>query len=109
MVLGTVRWEAIPRERQPKELKTKQAQGEPSGQVHSCKMVLMMARQETGPCKRRPKMLKEEMDNNLRKPRDLVKNRCSDSQKRGQITLSQYRMKKGNDVADGDDDNALTE
>jgi hypothetical protein len=54
-------------------------------------------------------MLKEEMDNNLRKPRDLVKNRCSDSQKRGQITLSQYRMKKGDDVADGDDDNALTE
>jgi hypothetical protein len=59
MVLGTVRWEAIPRERQPKELKTKLAQGEPSGQVHSVQMVLMMDRQEAGLCKRRPKMLKE--------------------------------------------------
>jgi hypothetical protein len=32
----------------------------------------MMARKEAGPCKRWPKMLKGELENNSRKPRHLV-------------------------------------
>jgi hypothetical protein len=46
-------------------------------------MVLVMARQETGPHKRWPKILKKELENNFRKPRDLVRNRHSDSLKKG--------------------------
>jgi hypothetical protein len=34
-------------------------------------MVLMIARREAGPCERWPKMLKRELENNSRKPRDL--------------------------------------
>jgi hypothetical protein len=36
-------------------------------------MVYVMARQEAGPCERWPKTLKEELENNSRKPRDLVR------------------------------------
>jgi hypothetical protein len=36
-------------------------------------MVLMMARQEAGPCDRSPKVLKGELENNSRNLRDLVK------------------------------------
>jgi hypothetical protein len=36
-------------------------------------MVLMMARWELGPCEGWPKMLKGELKNNSRKPRDLVR------------------------------------
>jgi hypothetical protein len=36
-------------------------------------MVLVMARLEAGPCERWLKMLKEELENNSRKPRDLVR------------------------------------
>jgi hypothetical protein len=35
-------------------------------------MVLRILRQERGPLSRRPKMLKGELENNSRKPRDLV-------------------------------------
>jgi hypothetical protein len=35
-------------------------------------MVLIIARQEAGPCEKWPKMLKGELENNSRKPRDLV-------------------------------------
>jgi hypothetical protein len=58
-----------------------------------------MARQEARPGERRPKMLKGELENNSTKPRDLTENRHSDGLK---LTLSQGKMKKGDDV---DDDN----
>jgi hypothetical protein len=44
-------------------------------------MVLVMARQEAGPRERQPKTLKEELENNCRKPSDLVNNRHGDSLK----------------------------
>jgi hypothetical protein len=53
---------------------------------------------------RRPKALKGELENNSRKPRDLTENRHSGSLKKGQLTLSPGKMKKGNDVTDDDDD-----
>jgi hypothetical protein len=49
-----------------KALKTKLAE-------ESYQMVLVMARQEAGPCERWPKALEGELENNSRKPRDLVK------------------------------------
>jgi hypothetical protein len=49
-------------------------------------------------------MLKGRVGNNSRKPRDLPENMHSDSLKKGQLTLSQGEMKKGDDVADDDDD-----
>jgi hypothetical protein len=72
MVLGKVRQEAGPRERWPKALKTKLAQGGNQAQVHSDQMVLMMARWEAGPHERQLKAHKEELENNPRKTRDLV-------------------------------------
>jgi hypothetical protein len=51
-------------------------------------MVLVMARLEAEPCERWTKMLKGELKNNSRKPRILVKNRHSESLKKGQLTLS---------------------
>jgi hypothetical protein len=41
------------------------------------------------------------------KPRDLTKNRHSTSLKKGQLTLSQGKMKKGDDVAVDDNDDAV--
>jgi hypothetical protein len=41
------------------------------------------------------------------KQRDLTENRHSDSIKNGQHTLSQGKMKKGDDVADDDDDDVV--
>jgi hypothetical protein len=35
-------------------------------------MVIMMARQEDGPCERHAKILKGELENISRKPKDLV-------------------------------------
>jgi hypothetical protein len=52
-------------------------------------MVLVIARWEAGPRERWQKTLKGESENNSRKPRVLVKNRHSDSLKKGQLTLSQ--------------------
>ncbi len=58
------RWEAVPRERQPKALKTKLAQEGPSG-CESTQLSLFYH-------KRWQKMLRE-LENNSRKPRDLVR------------------------------------
>ncbi len=41
-----------------------------------------MVRREAGPCERRPKTLKGEMENKSRKPADLIGNRHSDSLKK---------------------------
>jgi hypothetical protein len=70
-------------------------------------MALVMSRQKAGPRERRPKMLNEELKNNYRKLRDLVKNRHSDSQEIGQLNLSQGKMKKGDDVVNDDNDDAV--
>jgi hypothetical protein len=52
-----------------------------------------------------PKSLKGRVKNNSKKLRDLTKNTHSDSLKKGQLTLSQGKMKKRDDVVfDGDDD-----
>ncbi len=48
-------------------------------------------------------MPKGELENNSRKPRDLTKNRHSDSLKKSQLTLSQGMMKKSDVVAVADD------
>jgi hypothetical protein len=73
LVLGTIRWEARPLERWPKMLKMKPAQGGHEAGVHSDQMILMMARREAGPCERLSKTPKVELENNSRKPRDLVR------------------------------------
>jgi hypothetical protein len=67
-----------------------------------------MTRWEAGPCGRWRKMLMGELENNFRKSRDLVKNRHSDSLKKGQIAISQGKMKKGDLVADDEDDDVRT-
>jgi hypothetical protein len=54
-----------------------------------------------------PKALMEELENNTRKPRDLTKNRHSDSLKKGQLTLPQGMLKKGEDIAVDDYDDAV--
>ncbi len=46
--------------------------GSYQAQVHSDQMVLVMVRWEAGPRGRWSKMLKGELENNSRKPRDLV-------------------------------------
>ncbi len=102
MVLGTVRQQAAPRERWPKTLKTKLTQGGPSDsrdhqtRVHSDQKVLMMAVQEAGLCIWWPHS-RGELENNSRKLWDLTKNRHSDSLKKGQLTLFQGNMQKGDD------------
>jgi hypothetical protein len=52
-------------------------------------------------------MLQGELENESRKPRDLLKNRHRDSQKKSQVTLSQGMLKKA-DVIDDDDDEVRT-
>ncbi len=47
------------------------------------------------------------MEDNPRKPRDLVKNRHSDSLKKSPLTLSQGMMKKGDIVDDAYDDDEV--
>ncbi len=66
-------------------------------------MVLVMARLEAGPCERQPKTLRGELENNFRKPKDMH----NGSLKKGQLTLSQGKMKKGDDVADDDNDDVV--
>jgi hypothetical protein len=63
-------------------------------------MVLVMARREAGPHDGWPKALKGELEANSRKPRDQTEIRHSDSLKKGQLTLSQGKLRKGDDVAD---------
>jgi hypothetical protein len=49
-----------------------------------------------------------ELEDNSWKPRDPTRNRLSKILKKGQLTLSQGMMKKGDDVVvDGDDDDAV--
>ncbi len=50
------------------------------------------------------------MENNSRKPRDLLKNLHRDSLKKSQVTLSQGMLKKGDVIvdADADDDEVRT-
>jgi hypothetical protein len=66
-----------------------------------------MTRREAGHSEKWLKTLKGELENNSRKPRDLVENWHSDNLKKGQLTLSQGKMKKGDDVADDEDDDAV--
>jgi hypothetical protein len=47
------------------------------------------------------------LENNFKKPRDLTQNRHGDSLKKVQLTLSQGKLKKGDDVADDDDDDVV--
>jgi hypothetical protein len=44
----------------------------------------------------------------LQEARNLTENRHGDSRKKGQLTISQCKMKKGDDVADDDDDAVRT-
>jgi hypothetical protein len=68
----------------------------------------MMARREAGRGERWPKALKEELENNSRKPRDPSWKTGSDSPRKVQLTLSYGKKKKGNEVAaDEDDDDAV--
>jgi hypothetical protein len=50
-------------------------------------MVLMMARQEAEPLERQPKTLKGEMENNSRRPKDLVRKLAGRQPKKFQLTL----------------------
>ncbi len=61
-------------------------------------MVLVMARLEAGPRSSGQTCSRAELENNSRKPRDLTKNRHSDSLKNGQLTLPQGMVKKGDDL-----------
>ncbi len=70
-------------------------------------MVLMMVRRKAGLCETWQKMLKGGLENNSRKPRDLVKNRHRNSLKKGQLTLCQDKMKKDDDAADNEDNDAV--
>ncbi len=47
---------------------------------------------------------KGELENNRGKPRDLLKNRHSDSLKKSQLTISQEMLKKGDVAVDADHD-----
>jgi hypothetical protein len=57
-------------------------------------MVLMMARQEAEPLERQPKTLKGEMENNSRRPKDLVRKLAGRQPKKFQLTLCQGKKKK---------------
>ncbi len=53
-------------------------------------------------------MLKGELENNSRQPRDLVGKLAQTSLKKVKLTLSQGKKKKGDEVADDkDDDDAV--
>jgi hypothetical protein len=70
-------------------------------------MVHVMARREARPCERWPTSLKGEFENNSRKSRDLTENWHSDSLKKCKFTHSQGKMKKGDAVADDDNDDVV--
>jgi hypothetical protein len=69
----------------------------------SDQMVLLIARRQAGPCERQPQALKGELENNSRKPRDLVGKLTLWQPKKVQLTLSQGKKKKGDEVADDED------
>jgi hypothetical protein len=51
--------------------------------------------------------LRGELENKSKKPRDLTKNRHSDSLKKVNLLASKGMLKKGDDDAVGDDDDAV--
>jgi hypothetical protein len=57
------------------------AKGNYQARVNSDQVILMIVRQKAGPVARWPKMLKWELENNSRQPRDLTKKRQSGSLK----------------------------
>ncbi len=65
---------------------------------------------EAGPVTDGQRHSNGELENNSRKPRDLTRNRHSDSLTKSQLTLFQGMMKKGAVIliADGDDDEVRT-
>ncbi len=68
-------------------------------------MVLMMVRQEAGPCERQPKRRSwQSWKTTLESPETQSDNWQSDSLKNIQVTLSQGKKKKGDEVDDEDDD-----
>jgi hypothetical protein len=81
MDLGTVRWEAIPRKRLPKALKTKLAQGGPPGSSLLRSDDSRDARWEADHVNSGPGRSKGDLGNNSRKLGDLTINRHSDSLK----------------------------
>jgi hypothetical protein len=48
-----------------------------------------------------------ELENNSEKPRDLTENKHSDRLKKGPLSLSLGKMKKGDGVANNEDDDAV--
>ncbi len=90
MVFETVRREGGPRERWPKALRTKFAQG-----GHQARVPLEQVWWEAGSCERQPKTLKGELENNSRKPRAIVRKRHSDSLKKVQLACSQGKKTRG--------------
>jgi hypothetical protein len=70
-------------------------------------MVLRTIRLKARPHERWPKKLKAELENNSRKPRELVRKLHSDSLKNFQLTLSRGNMKKGDEVADDRNDDTV--
>jgi hypothetical protein len=70
-------------------------------------MVLAMAGGRLNRFNGGKRCLREQFKVNYRKPRDLTENRHSGSLKKGQITLFQGMVKKRNDVAVDDDDDAV--
>jgi hypothetical protein len=104
MVLWTVKREAGPYETQSKEFKTRLAQVGPSESSQLKSNGSLMARWEAGPCERWSKTPKRELENNSRKPRDLAENLHSNSLQNVQLTLSQGKKEKENEVADDEDD-----
>jgi hypothetical protein len=93
MVLWTVRQESGPHERQSKALKTKLAKGGEAIRLESTQ-IIMMAGREARPCERPPKMLKGELENNSRKPRDLEENWHSVSLKKFNLLFFRVRRRR---------------
>ncbi len=75
--------------RRPKTLKSKLAQGGPSGLNPLRSNGSHDGRQEAGLLERRQKMLKGELENISRKPRDLVKNWPNDRLKESTYSCSE--------------------
>jgi hypothetical protein len=67
-------------------------------------MVLMMARQEAGPRQKWPTTLKRELEKTLDGQGTSLENWHSDSLKKVKHTLSQGKVKQGDEVADEDND-----
>jgi hypothetical protein len=67
----------------------------------------VIARREAGSHERWPKTLKGELENNSRKPRDPSENWHSDSLKKILLSLSQSKKKRGDEIADDEDSDAV--